>query len=222
MVPGNGPPPVPQSATTAPPPVAQTATATAPPPSVTQSLFCRNCGKPVAPQAVACMSCGLAPSNGNIYCRTCGADTHPEAVVCVKCGSATKAAPASAITFLDRCYYPFLIALVAIFGLGPFLMVLGLVLTVSSADVGREYGAFIFLYLLGVLAGVGLAVCNVIVASDNRYGTKPLDAIILVLAALTLALPFVGLAPAGLLTQIAGCAVSIVTLLRYLKTMRAK
>jgi len=58
--------------------------------SETTSKYCRNCGKPVDAQAVACMSCGLAPSNGNAFCRNCGADTNPAAIACVKCGASTK------------------------------------------------------------------------------------------------------------------------------------
>ncbi len=57
---------------------------------VTTSMYCRNCGKPVDARAVACVSCGLVPSNGNNYCRICGANTHPAAIVCVKCGISTK------------------------------------------------------------------------------------------------------------------------------------
>lgn len=54
------------------------------------SAYCRNCGKSADPKAVACMSCGLAPWNGNKFCPNCGADTNPAAIVCVKCGASTK------------------------------------------------------------------------------------------------------------------------------------
>ncbi len=57
-----------------------------PPTAETGHKFCRNCGKPVDEKAVACMSCGLAPTNGNKFCRNCGAETNPAAIVCVKCG----------------------------------------------------------------------------------------------------------------------------------------
>ena len=60
------------------------------------SAYCRNCGKPVDIRAAACMSCGLAPLNGNKYCRNCGAGTNPAAVVCVKCGVSTNGAPSGA------------------------------------------------------------------------------------------------------------------------------
>ncbi len=207
----------------APPPTPARATAT--PIGTGSQLYCRNCGESVAAQAIACMSCGLAPTNGNTFCRTCGSATHPEAVVCVKCGSPMKPAPPSAIAALEKCYYPFLIALIFAFGLGPLLLVLGLVLTAptgSVAEMVRRFGLFIFLYGIGLVVALGLAMCNFIVARDNRFGTKPLDLIVLILAALSLALPIVGLSPAILLTEIAGCAVSIVALLRYLKTTRSK
>jgi TM2 domain-containing membrane protein YozV len=51
--------------------------------------YCRNCGKSVDAQAIACMSCGRAPSNGNRFCHNCGATTDPAAIVCVKCGVST-------------------------------------------------------------------------------------------------------------------------------------
>jgi hypothetical protein len=51
--------------------------------------YCRNCGKPVDAQAIACMSCGRAPSNGNRFCHNCGSTTDPAAIVCVKCGVST-------------------------------------------------------------------------------------------------------------------------------------
>jgi TM2 domain-containing membrane protein YozV len=57
---------------------------------VPTSAYCRNCGKPVDPRAIGCMSCGLAPSNGNRFCWNCGADTNPAAVVCIRCGVATQ------------------------------------------------------------------------------------------------------------------------------------
>lgn len=70
-----------------------------PPPSVasaTGGKFCRNCGAAVAEQAMACMTCGLAPTNGAKFCRSCGAETNPAAVVCVKCGVSTKGVVAKA------------------------------------------------------------------------------------------------------------------------------
>ena len=49
-------------------------------------MFCRNCGKEVNAQAVACVSCGLSPTNGERFCQNCGADTQAGAIICTKCG----------------------------------------------------------------------------------------------------------------------------------------
>jgi TM2 domain-containing membrane protein YozV len=49
-------------------------------------MYCRNCGRELAEQAVFCPSCGAAPSSGNKFCQNCGQPTDPVAEVCVKCG----------------------------------------------------------------------------------------------------------------------------------------
>lgn len=49
-------------------------------------MYCRNCGKEVAEQAVMCVSCGVPPGNGKNFCQNCGAETNTEAEVCTKCG----------------------------------------------------------------------------------------------------------------------------------------
>jgi len=49
-------------------------------------MYCRNCGKEVAPAAVACLACGLAPASGKLFCQNCSAETHPAAEICIKCG----------------------------------------------------------------------------------------------------------------------------------------
>ncbi len=49
-------------------------------------MFCRNCGKEVAQQAIFCPSCGCAPASGKKFCQNCGQPTDPLAEVCVKCG----------------------------------------------------------------------------------------------------------------------------------------
>jgi len=49
-------------------------------------MFCRNCGKELADQAVACVSCGSPPLSGNKFCQSCGAETNPNQEVCLKCG----------------------------------------------------------------------------------------------------------------------------------------
>ncbi len=49
-------------------------------------MYCRNCGKEVAQQAVFCPSCGCTPTTGKSFCQNCGQPTDPAAEVCVKCG----------------------------------------------------------------------------------------------------------------------------------------
>lgn len=49
-------------------------------------MYCRNCGKDVHPQAVACPSCGVPPLAEKKFCSNCGAATQPNQAVCTKCG----------------------------------------------------------------------------------------------------------------------------------------
>lgn len=49
-------------------------------------MYCRNCGKDVAEQAVMCVSCGVPPKNGKKYCQSCAAETNSSAEICIKCG----------------------------------------------------------------------------------------------------------------------------------------
>lgn len=49
-------------------------------------MFCRNCGKEVAEQAVMCVACGVPPKSGKKFCQNCGAETNLAAEVCTKCG----------------------------------------------------------------------------------------------------------------------------------------
>jgi hypothetical protein len=49
-------------------------------------MFCRNCGKEVADQAVMCVSCGVPPKNGKNFCQNCGEASVPGAEICAKCG----------------------------------------------------------------------------------------------------------------------------------------
>lgn len=51
-------------------------------------MFCRNCGKELPDNAVACMECGCDPRKENKYCPHCGVEVQSNQIVCVKCGSA--------------------------------------------------------------------------------------------------------------------------------------
>ena len=72
----------------------KSSSASPPPPKAAPALvsqseaksYCRACGNEVGVEAVACLSCGLEPTNGSNFCGSCGANTNPEAVVCISCG----------------------------------------------------------------------------------------------------------------------------------------
>lgn len=49
-------------------------------------MYCRNCGKEVAEQALMCMTCGVPPKSGKKFCQNCGEETNPGAELCTKCG----------------------------------------------------------------------------------------------------------------------------------------
>jgi hypothetical protein len=49
-------------------------------------MYCRNCGKEVADQAIMCMACGVPPKKGNRFCHNCGQETDPRAELCARCG----------------------------------------------------------------------------------------------------------------------------------------
>ncbi|MEI8353596.1 MAG: NINE protein [Lentisphaerota bacterium] len=54
-------------------------------------MYCKNCGKDVHPQAVACPGCGVPPLVENRFCSKCGIATQSNQTMCVKCGTALNA-----------------------------------------------------------------------------------------------------------------------------------
>lgn len=49
-------------------------------------MFCTNCGKEVAENAIACLSCGARPQGHKKFCGNCGSPVTLEQVICTKCG----------------------------------------------------------------------------------------------------------------------------------------
>ena len=49
-------------------------------------MYCRNCGKQIADNAVICIHCGAKPLVGAKYCQNCSAEVDPNAEICIKCG----------------------------------------------------------------------------------------------------------------------------------------
>ena len=56
-------------------------------------MFCRNCGKEVSPQAVACPGCGVPPKVEKKFCHNCGTATQPNQALCTQCGVSLMASP---------------------------------------------------------------------------------------------------------------------------------
>lgn len=49
-------------------------------------MFCKNCGKEIAPGANVCLGCGVMVGGGVNYCANCGFGVTPGAAVCTRCG----------------------------------------------------------------------------------------------------------------------------------------
>ena len=49
-------------------------------------MFCRNCGKELLEQAVACTGCGMNPKEGCQHCPSCGTETKEKQIICTACG----------------------------------------------------------------------------------------------------------------------------------------
>jgi TM2 domain-containing membrane protein YozV len=49
-------------------------------------MYCRNCGRDVHPQAVACPACGVPPKLEKRFCPHCGSPTLANQALCTKCG----------------------------------------------------------------------------------------------------------------------------------------
>jgi TM2 domain-containing membrane protein YozV len=49
-------------------------------------MFCRECGKKINENAVACISCGVDPKKASNFCGACGVKTKANQIVCIKCG----------------------------------------------------------------------------------------------------------------------------------------
>ena len=54
--------------------------------------YCTNCGRSIAKQEVACISCGAEPMGHKKFCGHCGISLNPEQVICVKCKNAIETA----------------------------------------------------------------------------------------------------------------------------------
>ena len=62
----------------------------APQNSVSDTRFCKACGKPMGKEQAVCLNCGVPAGKGKRFCYYCGNMLNEDAVVCVKCGCAVK------------------------------------------------------------------------------------------------------------------------------------
>ncbi len=49
-------------------------------------MFCRNCSKEIADEAVICIHCGSIPKKGKNFCYNCGSITDLTDSICMHCG----------------------------------------------------------------------------------------------------------------------------------------
>ena len=108
-------------------------------------MFCRNCGREVVAQAVACPGCGMAPRQGTKFCPNCAGPTEPNQVACAKCGAglAPVASTAGANVGAEKKVLAGVLGIV-LGGLGIHKFVLGyntegiimLVVTVATCGLG--------------------------------------------------------------------------------------
>ena len=117
-------------------------------------MFCRNCGKPVAEQAVMCVECGVPPQNGNKFCWNCAEATEPAAEFCAKCGAGLKSAPVAASQYKSK---------MAAGLLGIFLGALG---------VHRFYLGYTAIGIIQVVVAVvgGIFTCGIATAAVAVWG----------------------------------------------------
>lgn len=52
-----------------------------------ENMFCRNCGKPIDPNAAVCINCGFSNGTGDNYCPNCGNATNVGMTYCTMCGA---------------------------------------------------------------------------------------------------------------------------------------
>lgn len=50
-------------------------------------MFCRNCGKPIDPNAAVCINCGFSNGTGDNHCPNCGNATNVGMTYCTMCGA---------------------------------------------------------------------------------------------------------------------------------------
>ena len=124
-------------------------------------MFCRNCGKEVSQNAVACMNCGCAPTIGDKFCPNCGQAINKGQVVCIKCGTALNQAQQTTQGTKSRTTAALLAFFLGAFGAHEFY--LG-----NMASAGIRLGVT----LIGGMIGLGFIMCIIGIIEAIMYWTK--------------------------------------------------
>ena len=120
-------------------------------------MFCRNCGKQVADQAIVCVSCGCPPRNGTNFCVNCGTPTSPVAQSCTHCGVGLPAPPPPIVPEHERKTSRMAIA----------ALILAIVPTCIGqlVAIGLAIGALVAISRpVNKLKGQGIAIAGLVVA----------------------------------------------------------
>lgn len=115
-------------------------------------MYCKNCGKEINENAVACLNCGADPKKGTNFCPNCGVSTNANQVICTNCGVAL---PGAKGTQNGEGKSKLLIGLLACI---PFVTNFGIHYYIFG-DKNKfviNLVAFIISAVLIVLAGIGL------------------------------------------------------------------
>ena len=83
-------------------------------------MFCRNCGKELHENAIACPSCGCPPKGSGTFCWQCGEPVVPAAIMCPKCGVGLRAAGQAGKTKMVAGLLNILLPMAGIGGIGRF------------------------------------------------------------------------------------------------------
>lgn len=124
-------------------------------------MFCRNCGKEVDKNAVACMNCGCAPAIGDKFCPNCGQAINKGQVVCTKCGAALNQEPQPTQNTKSRTTAALLAFFLGAFGAHEFY--LG-----NMASAGIRLGVT----LLGCVFGLGFVMGVIGIVEAIMYWSK--------------------------------------------------
>lgn len=124
--------------------------------------FCKNCGEPyMTDEAIMCVKCGVAKNQGANYCHNCGKPIAPQSIACLNCGVANQ--PPAPVNAKSKVAAGILGILLGSFGVHNFYLgytsraVVQLVLTIVGCILSCiGIGALVVLgiYIWGLVEGI--------------------------------------------------------------------